>query len=175
MKLYVIRHGQTINNKLRKVSGQKETLLTNKGIMEARQAKEELKGIDFDFVLASPLIRTKDTAREITDKEIIIDPRLIERDYGINEGQLIKNTNPKQLWDYNLNYNNHHGETVQEILNRVSLLLKDLKSKYSGKTLLLVTHSGVARAIYYCVNGIPEDGNLMTVNIPNCSYQVYEL
>ena len=57
MKLYVVRHGQTVNNKLRKVSGKTETILTNKGIEEARQTKEKLKDVNFDLVFSSPLIR----------------------------------------------------------------------------------------------------------------------
>lgn len=175
MKLYVVRHGQTVNNKLRKVSGKTETILTNKGIEEARQTKEKLKDVNFDLVFSSPLIRAKDTAKEITDNDIIIDQRLIERDYGLNEEMLIENTNPKELWDYNLNYNDHQGETVQEILNRVNLLILDLKNKYPDKTILLVTHSGIARAIYYSINGISKDGNLMTIDIPNCGCQIYEL
>ena len=175
MKLYVVRHGQTVNNKLRKVSGKAETILTNKGIEEARQAKEKLKDVNFDLVFSSPLMRARDTAKEITDNDIIIDQRLIERDYGLNEEMPIENTNPKELWDYDLNYGDHQGETVQEILNRVHILLEDLKNKYQDKTILLVTHSGVARAIYYSINGIPEDGNLMTIDVPNCGNQIYEL
>ncbi|MEI3508244.1 MAG: histidine phosphatase family protein [Bacilli bacterium] len=52
MKLYVVRHGQTVNNKLRKVveKCKAETILTNKGIEEARQAKEKLKDVNFDLV-----------------------------------------------------------------------------------------------------------------------------
>ena len=175
MKLYVVRHGQTVNNKLQKVSGKTETILTNKGIDQAKKTKEEFKDVNFDLVFSSPLMRAIDTAKEITDKDIIIDQRLIERDSGLNEENLVADTNPKELWDYNLNYDGHQGETVKEILSRVNLLLKDLKSKYPDKTILLVTHSGVARAVYYCINGIPEDGNLMTIDIPNCSCQIYEL
>ncbi|MEI3508245.1 MAG: histidine phosphatase family protein [Bacilli bacterium] len=78
-------------------------------------------------------MRARDTAKEITDNDIIIDQRLIERDYGLNEEMPIEDANPKELWDYDLNYGDHQGETVQEILNRVHILLEDLKNKYQDR------------------------------------------
>ena len=175
MKLYVVRHGETLANLEERVSGSKESPLTSKGIMQAKKLGEELKDISFDRVFSSPLLRTIDTARLITKKTVIIDERLIERDYGDNEGKIKIETNPNELWDYNLNVETGGCEKVHDILNRAKDFISDLKENYPDETLLVVTHSGVARAIYYSLHKIPKDGNLRKIELPNCGYQIYEL
>ena len=175
MILYVVRHGETVSNKMMKVSGDEEALLTNNGIRQAELLKEKFSDISFDYVFSSPLLRAYETAKLITDNEIIIDERLKERDYALNEGKLIVDTNPKEIWNYYLNSNSNGVEKVQDLLSRISDCLKDLKNKYDDKTILLVTHSGVARAIYYLIEGIPLDGDLTKVELTNCGYQNYEI
>lgn len=175
MKLYVVRHGETLANTLKTVSGDKESPLTIRGISQAKELGLLFSAVSFDVVFSSPLLRALDTARFITRKTVHIDERLIERDYGLNEGKLMKDTNPDELWNYNTNIDKDEVEPVLDLLNRVSSFIEDIKSKYPDKTVLVVTHSGVARAIYYTMNKIPKDGNLRNVELPNCGYQIYDL
>ena len=128
-----------------------------------------------NIVFSSPLLRAIDTARYITRKTVHIDERLIERNYGLNEGKLIKNTNPEELWDYNLNTSKYENEPVQDLLKRVGSFLKELKANYQDKTVLVVTHSGIARAIHYNIEKLPKDGNLRNMELSNCGYQIYEI
>ena len=53
--------------------------------------------------------------------------------------------------------------------------LNDIKTNYKDKNILLVTHSGICRILYYYFNGIPEDGNLIGYESTNCSFEKYEL
>ncbi len=175
MKLYVVRHGQTLANTLQTVSGDKESPLTAEGIRQAKSLGEEFKDINFDVVFSSPLLRAIDTARLITNKTIHLDERLIERDYGLNEGKLIKNTDPNEIWDYNLNTDKYDNETVRHILERAFDFIEFLKENYSDKTVLVVTHSGLSRAIYYTLNELPKDGNLNKLELSNCGFMYYDL
>lgn len=175
MKLYVVRHGETLANTLKKVSGDKESPLTKVGISQAKELALEFQDINFDIVFSSPLLRALDTARLITNKRVYIDERLIERNYGENEGKYIKDTNPKELWNYNLNTDFADCETVQEVLERTKSFLEDIKMNHPDATILVVTHSGVARGIYYYFNKIPKNGDLTEVELANCEYQIYEL
>ena len=175
MKLYVVRHGQTLANIEKTVSGDKESPLTSEGINQAKKLAEELKDINFDIVFSSPLLRAIDTARLITKKTIHIDERLIERDYGLNEGKLIENTNPDELWDYNLNTDKYQNEKVKDLMERIEDFINFLKENYNEKTVLVVTHSGVSRAIYYTQNKSPRDGILKNLELTNCGYQEYDL
>jgi len=175
MKLYVMRHGETITNTMHLISGNKEADLTKKGITQAKQAKEFLKNTHFDLVLASPLSRARVTASTVTDEPIIIDKRLIERDYGTFDMQRKDDVDYDGFWNYKLNMDSNNGESIQKLLKRVENLITDLNIKYPNKTLLLVTHSGVARAIHYYITGIPKDNDLTALEIPNCAVRVYEI
>ncbi len=175
MRLYVVRHGETVNNTLRKVSGRSETSLTERGIKQAQELGDKLFCVHFDFAFSSPLSRAYETAREITDLPIVVKNIFIERNYGKNEGKLICDTNPKELWDYNLNFSGYGVECVLDVLARARKIVDDFSFVFPSSTILLVTHSGLARAIYYVVNGIPDDGDLLKGDFPNCGYQVYDL
>ncbi len=81
--IYVVRHGQVPSNVLGIISGCNDESLTEKGIEQAILVRDELKGINFDAVYSSPVIRAVQTAEIIVpDKKIICDERLAERDPG---------------------------------------------------------------------------------------------
>ena len=63
MKLYMVRHGQSETNLAKCFTGWAQVNLTEKGIADARRAGEYLKGIAFDRVYASDLIRAVQTAQ----------------------------------------------------------------------------------------------------------------
>ncbi len=90
MNLYVIRHGQTEWNVMKKMQGSIDIPLNKKGIKQAYITKKNLDHISIDVIFCSPLKRAKQTA-EIINKgrnlEIIYDERLKERNYGEFEGE----------------------------------------------------------------------------------------
>lgn len=61
------------------------------------------------------------------------------------------------------------------LYNRVAKLIEDLKKEYKDKNIIIVTHSGVIRVMYYYFNGIPSDGLLGEITIKNCSVFEYDL
>lgn len=93
MNLYVIRHGQTDWNVMKKMQGSVDIELNEIGIKQAYITKENLDSISIDVIFCSPLKRAKQTA-EIINKgrnlEIIYDERLRERNYGEFEGGVSK-------------------------------------------------------------------------------------
>ena len=44
-----------------------------------------------------------------------------------------------------------------------------------GKNVLLVTHSGIVRVLYYYFNGFPEDGDLLEYESTTASFEHYIL
>ncbi len=83
MLLYMIRHGETENNFLKKHSGHSLTSLTEKGIEDGKRAGEKLKGISFDKVFTSDLPRTQQTAKSaLPDCEFEILSLIKEIDVG---------------------------------------------------------------------------------------------
>ena len=64
---------------------------------------------------------------------------------------------------------------MKSVYKRVKECLDEVKEKYKDKTILLVTHGGTLRAIYWYFNGIPEDGNVGYDMHSNCEIKEYEL
>ena len=177
MRLYVVRHGETVKNQFGLIQGQTEADLNEKGIEEAKKLRELISSLDIDLVISSPLRRAKDTAKLITnDKfDIIIDDRLIERNYGLSEGKPVDSDLTVQYWDFNLNTDINNVEKVRDLLARVSEFIEDIRLKYDDKNVLVVAHSAILRAIHYAINGIPEDGDLLKIEIPNLRIMEYDI
>lgn len=177
MRLYVVRHGETVKNQFGLIQGQTEADLNEKGIEEAKKLRELISSLDIDLVISSPLRRAKDTAKLITnDKfDIIIDDRLIERNYGLSEGKPVDSDLTVQYWDFNLNTDINDVEKVRDLLARVSEFIEDMRLKYDDKNVLVVAHSAILRAIHYAINGIPEDGDLLKIEIPNLRIMEYDI
>ena len=89
MKIYLIRHGETEWNHLRKMQGQMDIPLNEYGIELAEKTAEGMKDIKFDRIFASPLVRAKKTAEIIAANscvEVETDDRLKEINFGEGEG-----------------------------------------------------------------------------------------
>ena len=175
MKIYVTRHGQTDWNVQGKTQGRADIELNEVGIKQAKQTKEELKNIDIDLIMCSPLKRAKKTADIINEGRnipIIFDDQIIERNFGEFEGEKIKFD---EFWDYNAHPRDQRAETIQEIISRISNFLDKIKEEYKDKNVLLVTHGGVSIAINCYFKGIPEDGKLINYCLHNCEVQEFEI
>ena len=73
MIIYIIRHGETDWNVLRKFQGRTDIPLNENGRQVAAWTKEGLKDVAFDLVYTSPLRRAKETAQIIVgDRQIPI-------------------------------------------------------------------------------------------------------
>lgn len=80
-----MRHGESISNVngVLDISGDENNHLTQNGINNAMKSKENNK-IDFDIIISSPFLRTKETAKIMAvGKDIIYDERLRESKLGI--------------------------------------------------------------------------------------------
>lgn len=93
IKLVLLRHGESVWNMENRFTGWTDVDLSEKGIMEAREAGRLLKegGYHFDVVFSSVLKRAVETMdivfEEIGEKpEIYRDWRLNERHYGALQG-----------------------------------------------------------------------------------------
>lgn len=182
MKLYVIRHGETNWNKEKKIQGQADIDLNEKGILQAYEQKKELEKYKFDYIYSSPLKRTVKTAQIINENRkipIIISEKIISRNFA--EFQGVKRTNDivqefteAQIDDFQLNVCYKNIEKIQDVCNRVWQLLSDLKKEHVNKNILLVAHGGICRIIEAYFEGI-ENGKLKHTGVNNCQLKIYEI
>jgi len=175
MKLYVIRHGQTRGNLEKLFLGINEDI-NETGIEQAKEAAKLVENLNIDLVVCSPAIRTRHTYKllNIDNIPVIFDERLIERDFGVFENGSYLELDRKEFWSYHST--KYTGlETMKSVYNRTSECLDELKNKYAGKNILMVTHGGVCRAIYWYCNGVPEDGSVSFDRHKNCEIKEYEI
>ncbi len=177
MKLYITRHGQTDGNVYKIMDGIRDIDLNEKGIDQAKITRDNLKNINFDLIICSPLTRTKHTMEiiNINNNPVIYDERIIERDCGEFTGLGFDSLDRDLYWNYHDKTIYEKAETMQHLFNRVYSFLDEIKEKYKDKTILLVTHSGVTKVINCYFNGIPNDGNLQVLGLDNCEVKIYEI
>lgn len=100
-----------------------------------------------------------------------MDNRLKERKMGIYEGVTFKCVNWEKFWDYDSELEYQNLETMKSVYERVKDLLEELKKNKQEENILIVTHGGVARAIYWYFNGI----NNSLMDFKNCKIYKYKL
>ena len=116
--IYIIRHGRTALNLQNALQGRSDLPLDPEGVAQARAAAQRLDalGIRFDRVYTSPLRRAIQTARLVApDIEPIVDPRLIEMDYGPYEGADLR-TPPPELAAFFADFTSTHAVAMKGIL-----------------------------------------------------------
>ena len=101
----------------------------------------------------------------------IKDDLLIERDFKEYEGKEISLIPKSDYWNI-LTPRNLNVESMESVINRVKLFLNKIKEEYPNKNILIVSHSGVCRAIKYILEGEKEK-DLSKYDMPNLKVCVY--
>jgi Fructose-2,6-bisphosphatase len=174
MKIYLIRHGEVSHNALDQYNNEDEDL-NEMGIIQAKDIRDNIKSIDYDIIISSPLIRAKHTSEiiNVNNKETIIEKRLTERDPGSLSGQPISVTNRDEYWNYNTTIQYGTSENIKTFFNKVYEFLDDLKTK-NYECVLIVAHSGVTKAFSSYFEGMG-NGMFLDRGLKNCEIKEYEL
>ncbi|MBE5955467.1 MAG: histidine phosphatase family protein [Lachnospiraceae bacterium] len=165
MKLYLVRHGETEWNHLRKMQGQMDIPLNEYGIELAEKTAEGMKDIKFDRIFASPLVRAKKTAEFIAENnhiDVETDDRLKEINFGEGEGSDINQAKADASHPLH-NFFIHPeqfvpmegGETFFEVQARGLNFLKEEVLPLEGtvENVAVVAHAAIIRSIMLHVVG----------------------
>ena len=85
MKIIFVRHGQTNLNNPKRMQGISDLELNDNGIEQANNIRKVIENKNIDIIIVSPLKRAIQTAKIINlnmQKEVIIDERIIEMNFG---------------------------------------------------------------------------------------------
>lgn len=185
MKVYVLRHGTTDWNESKKLQGNSNTSLNEKGRNLVRQTAEALKGISFDYIYSSPLDRAYETATIVKgdrDISIVADDRLIEVGFGIDEGVTIENRTPgcKLFFEDPANYVPCEGaESFESLCTRtgdfIESVLVPLSLKEPESVVLISGHGAMNKALMY--NFLHREIKDFWAGAwqKNCSLSIYEV
>jgi alpha-ribazole phosphatase len=166
--LYLIRHGATQGDGVKRYKGSLDVPLSEEGIEQIKRVALYLSKVIKDerpVVYSSPLSRALKSAEIISDnfnvKPVIV-PELRERNFGIWEGmsfEQIKERYPEEfsLWaDNPLKYSPPGGESTIEVRDRVMKALRGLLHPFTNSPIqIIVAHGGVNRIILCEFLGIP--------------------
>ena len=177
MKLYVVRHGETLENANDCLVGRINSSLTENGVKQAEKVRDIFNFKHIDLIVSSPLDRCKQTSEIISGDNIpiIYSDSLLGRDHGEFTGKPKRSINFDEYWNYKKNIQYEKAESVKHLYDRIANLIEELKSKYNNKSIIIVTHSGVMRVLYYYFKGIPDNGVLSEITIRNCEIFEYNL
>lgn len=152
--LYLMRHGQTLFNFLKKIQGSCDSPLTELGVNQAKVARNYFikNNIEFDSFYSSTQERAVDTL------EIVINycknyerlKGLKEWNFGRFEGES-EDLNPKHkegetsYGDYFVAYG---GESVKEVSDRMNETLTKIMEKDGNNNVLVVSHGAACYSFF---------------------------
>ena len=179
--LYLLRHGETIWNRAKRLQGHKDTPLTLRGVQQAeamgKALARKLDGVAPAVFFASPLGRAQQTAAIIADaighdpETIVYDDRLKEVTFGIWDGLNIEQlrTDHGETWQSRLDdkwrFVPPGGESYMQVGERVGNFLTDLPAERPLVVVAHGAHNRVFRGLWrglepteFLVLDEPQDG-----------------
>lgn len=198
MRVILLRHGESEANVKRQFAGFTDTPLTERGRAQAEQVALYLGWYQFSRIISSPLERAYETAWLASQLDMKGSDSgrasgiekwdgFKEMNFGRCEGLTLEGISaqePQLTESFALDYSNAvypEGESLVLFYERVVATykifieecLKSAQSKDSEEDILLVTHSGVIRAILaHEIGGRFE--SYWHYKIENCGYAVLE-
>lgn len=159
MKVYFLRHGETQYNLEMRMQGWIDIPLNDKGKEQAALIREKIKerGLTFDRVYSSPLIRARQTACIVSgldQSDLRIDDRLIEMGFGKYEGLRFEHI-PEDIFELIRRTGTDAAEEVESagsVLERTRSFLDSLKALEGTDSILCVCHGVTLRSLYSHLN-----------------------
>lgn len=160
LKLYIVRHGETEWNVIKRFQGQLNTPLTEKGMEKLRKTGKKLKNILFDQVYTSELERTVNSAEIILNEnngyknnklELQKLAELNEVYFGVWQGLTYEEVflkYPEEGNNYFYNVKNYKAENVEaekleDALERFLKGINKILDSHESGNILVVTHGTV--------------------------------
>ena len=160
LKLYIVRHGETEWNVIKRFQGQLNTPLTEKGIKKLKETGKKLENVLFDEVYTSELGRTVASAEIILNenrgyknkkRELQKLAELNEVYFGVWQGLtyeevFLKYPEEGNNYFYNVkNYNaeNVEAEKLEDALERFLKGINKILDSHESGNILVVTHGTV--------------------------------
>lgn len=165
-QLLVIRHGETAWNAEHRIQGHLDVPLSPTGVRQAARLAARLANERVHAVYSSELARAWLTAVPLAEQlglDLIREPRLRERSFGIFEGLTLDEIAAQQPEAFRRwrardpEWAMDGGETGQDLIDRVLGAMHDIAGRHRGQTVALVTHGGVLDVAYRAARALDWD------------------
>ena len=179
--LIVIRHGETLWNRERRMQGITDTPLSDVGRAQAHAVGRRLADRGVAALYSSDLSRARDTATIVggyTKQDVVTDARLQERRFGIFEGLLaaeIQSRYPEEHARFDSrdpDYQVPGGESAREFTRRCLGCLAEIAGRHRGAEVVVVSHGLVLDSLYRAAHGL-DHGAPRPVPLINASVNLF--
>jgi probable phosphoglycerate mutase len=146
----LVRHGETELTAQRRYSGRGDVALAPRGVAQAEATATRVAALveSVAAVVSSPLsrgVRTAEAIAAAVGAEVVVEPDLIECDFGEWEGLTfaeVRQRWPEQLdaWLGSTTLAPPGGESFEDVTARVRKVVTRLLAGYPGRTLVVVSH-----------------------------------
>lgn len=174
MKLYLIRHGESVANEKKVYAGQTDVMLTENGRSQARRIQPILEQISFDKVYSSDLIRAIETQRlAIPGAEGEKTPLLREFAVGTLEGMSYSEVRARfgATIGRARDYTPFGGENAETVRDRLREFLSKLEAE-PWENVAAFVHNGIMISMMEIVLGSAFDRSALKSG--NCAIHVFE-
>ncbi len=140
--LYLVRHGETVDNARQLMQGQTQGELNATGVEQARLLARQLADEPIDAFFSSDLKRAVDTCRILAEphgKEVMTTTLLRERDWGSFTGEFIPSLKGR-VWPADI-------EPVEVMQQRSRAFLAYVAEHYPNQRVVAVGHGIINKAI----------------------------
>jgi broad specificity phosphatase PhoE len=171
LRLYIARHGETDWNLQHRLQGWTDRPLDETGRKQAAALAESLKGVHIDAIYSSTLSRSRDTARTVAGKALMVKSLdgLRERNYGHFQGGSDMDTEYlRRMNDWNDRLDD--GESLNQLLARTGESLAQIRREHSAGNVLIVAHRITNQMILRALLDLTPDE---TVKITQDNDEVY--
>lgn len=163
-ELILIRHGETLWNRERRMQGQTDTPLSEIGRAQARALGERMARHAFSAIYSSDLKRAWDTAdaiAQLSGHAIVSERRLRERTFGVFEGLTYDEMTQRYPAEHarfsqrDPDYAVPGGESPRQFFERSLGCLEEIAAAHPGETVLVVTHGMILDTAYRAAHQMP--------------------
>lgn len=164
--VYLVRHGESLLNQAKRISGLFDTPLSPKGYRYSQALAEQFRDVPLTAIYTSSLKRTIDTARPTAEAHglpIQSHAVLNELHFGVLEGRFRDARDPEALalWEARKRdkrfYRVPDGERFIDMAERVTHALNNILAYEAGGIILIVGHRNVNRVLFGMLMQQPEE------------------
>jgi phosphoserine phosphatase len=174
-RVIILRHGQSSYNSQGRIQGRSDlSVLTDRGLDDARLTGEALQGLKFDAAYCSPLQRAQQTAITVLSgigqqDRLQTDDRLLEIDLPLWEtlfNQEVREKYAQQYHDWKerphelkmvlpqADGSQQEFFPVLALYEQATTFWQGILPQHQGQTILIVAHNGINRALISTALGI---------------------